>query len=299
MNGKQSGTSVYTYINDIDPNFIPTVGKYGENGYTMMVGKYDDNSKFYVVYVIWDESGWLAYSSNQTGYIRQQVSYTTSLSYLDYVMAVCGFNWKNSGLAIQLCATGYSSSWLHSSLYGLPGGLLTDSLSSNMKLSKWGQCLPLQAGGGVLYKMVVMDDLTVGVMYIQSSGSGAIYEYQTTVKVPKRASIFPDSLTYVSAHQLWVCFTGTGILFSRNPTEQKSWGYLDTTDKLGIITQMAGAYYNDAELSLYFYGMTSANVFKMAKLYVGEWFQYATDGAWLPLLSSEGIPAYIKAKSPA
>ena len=135
-------------------------------------------------------------------------------------------------------------------------------------------------------------------MYIKVGGGSLLTSCTTNITVPSRAEIFPESLTYIAAHKMWICFVGTGILFSTDPATANSWGYLDTTDKLGIISQMAGAYYNDEDLCLYVYGMSTTNVYKIGKIYVGEWFQYASDGAWLPMLASEGIPAYIKAYEP-
>lgn len=297
MSGSESGESVSVTISELDTNFIPYVSKYTVDGvYCMMVGKYLSSGVYYDVFVTWSDGAWYSVTSVTKGYVKLSASYSSTSSYYGTVMTQCGFSWKNSGFAIQLISSSYNGG-LVCTVYTVPGSYISDSITVQTTVSTWGQTLPLQAGGSVLYKMAILTNLNLGITYLVTSGISTVYSYSTTVTVPKAATLFPESLTYVGAHKMWVCFAGTGFLFSRDPTTKSGWGYLDTTDKLGIITQMGGSYYDDDEQVIYFFGMTSGNKFRMAKLAVGEWFQYASDGAWLPMLASEGIPAYIKAVS--
>ena len=90
-------------------------------------------------------------------------------------------------------------------------------------------------------------------------------------------------------------FVGTGIIFSRDLTEG-SFGYLDTTSVLGAITQFGYLDYSEDEGTLYLLGQDTTNTVKVAKIVLNTLYDYANDGAWLPLIASDGVPAYIKAK---
>ena len=47
---------------------------------------------------------------------------------------------------------------------------------------------------------------------------------------------------------------------------------------------------------MYIVGQDTANRVKVAKMELNTLFDYSSQGAWLPLLIADDIPAYIKAK---
>jgi hypothetical protein len=55
--------------------------------------------------------------------------------------------------------------------------------------------------------------------------------------------------------------------------------------------------YNVQKNELYISGMDSTGIPRIWKLSLPNLYNYASDGAWLPVLESDGVPAYIKAKS--
>lgn len=109
------------------------------------------------------------------------------------------------------------------------------------------------------------------------------------------AKLFPDSLEYIPAHGLYVIFVGTGILFTHTPLDMDSWGYLDTTDSFGTITQWGGAEFDGGSNTLCLSGRNSYGNFTVGLLRLHEHFDYSNDGAWLPYIASSGVPAWIKA----
>ena len=90
-------------------------------------------------------------------------------------------------------------------------------------------------------------------------------------------------------------FVGTGIIFFRK-FNAKEFGYLDTTSVLGTITQYGYLDYSQDENTLYLVGQDTNNKVKVAKMVLNTLFDYANDGAWLPAVAADGVPAYIKAK---
>lgn len=112
---------------------------------------------------------------------------------------------------------------------------------------------------------------------------------------PGSARIFIDAAAYLWGKDIYMIFVGTGIIFSRDLTEG-SFGYLDTTSVLGAITQFGYLDYSEDEGTLYLLGQDTTNTVKVAKIVLNTLYDYANDGAWLPLIASDGVPAYIKAK---
>ena len=112
---------------------------------------------------------------------------------------------------------------------------------------------------------------------------------------PGSARIFIDAATYLWGKDIYMIFVGTGIIFSRDLTEG-SFGYLDTTSVLGVITQFGYLDYSEDEGTLYLLGQDATNTVKAAKIVLNTLYDYANDGAWLPMIASDGVPAYIKAK---
>lgn len=128
-------------------------------------------------------------------------------------------------------------------------------------------------------------------------GTGTAYLAEATLTIPSAARNFVDAGAYLWGKDIFMIFVGTGLIFSRT-LEAGSFGYLDTTGVLGTITQFGYLDYSEDEGTLYIAGQDSANKVKVAKMELDTLFDYASDGAWLPNMNMDGIPAYIKAKEP-
>lgn len=115
------------------------------------------------------------------------------------------------------------------------------------------------------------------------------------IYLPSAARTFVDAAAYLWGKDIFMIFVGTGIIFSRT-LEEGSFGYLDTTGILGAITQFGYLDYSQDENTLYLLGQDTENKVKVAKMELNTLYDYANDGAWLPMLASDGVPAYIKAK---
>lgn len=115
------------------------------------------------------------------------------------------------------------------------------------------------------------------------------------ISLPSGARVFVDGAAYLWGKDIYMIFVGTGIIFSRT-LETGSFGYLDTTSVLGTITQFGYLDYAQDEGTLYLLGQDTTNKVKVAKMVLNTLFDYANDGAWLPMIASDGVPAYIKAK---
>ena len=116
------------------------------------------------------------------------------------------------------------------------------------------------------------------------------------IQLPSAARVFVDAGAYLWGKDIYFFFVGTGILFSRT-LQEGDWGYLDTTSVLGTITQFGYLDYSEDEGTLYILGQDSSNRVKAAKIVLNTLYDYANDGAWLPMIASDGVPAYIKAKA--
>lgn len=114
------------------------------------------------------------------------------------------------------------------------------------------------------------------------------------LNLPSAARVFVDGAAYLWGKAIYMFFVGTGIIFSRT-LEEGSFGYLDTTSVLGTITQFGYLDYSQDEGTLYLLGQDTTNQVKLAKIVLNTLYDYANDGAWLPQLASDGVPAYIKA----
>lgn len=113
-------------------------------------------------------------------------------------------------------------------------------------------------------------------------------------ELPPAAKGFMKAQGYLWGKNMYMFFVGTGILFSRT-LEADSFGYLDTSEVMGNLTQFASLLYSQDEMTLYIVGQDTTNSIKAAKIVLNTLYDYASDGAWLPLIASDGVPAYIKA----
>lgn len=117
------------------------------------------------------------------------------------------------------------------------------------------------------------------------------------ISLPSAARVFVDGGAYLWGKDIYMLFVGTGIVFSRT-LESGDFGYLDTTSVLGTITQFGWLGYSQDEGTLYLLGQDTNNSVKVAKIVLNTLYDYANDGAWLPIIASDGVPAYIKAYEP-
>lgn len=117
-------------------------------------------------------------------------------------------------------------------------------------------------------------------------------------KLPSRASVFKDAAVHLPTQNLWFIFVGTGILFT-DSLSTGEFGYLDTQEKIGIITMFGSMDYDIANNIVWISGVNTKGEPKVAQLKLPDLYDYANDGAWLPMIASDGVPAYIKAKEPA
>lgn len=113
--------------------------------------------------------------------------------------------------------------------------------------------------------------------------------------LPAAARVFVDGGAYLWGKDIFMIFVGTGIVFSRT-LEENDFGYLDTAGVLGTLTQFGYLAYSQDENQLYILGQDTTNKVKVAKMVLNTLYDYANDGAWLPTIASDGVPAYIKAK---
>lgn len=215
------------------------------------------------------------------------------------ISPVHAFNAKNKGAFV------YVSKWdtYETSVQSYPGGALSAELnmSTDEKLLSFGKCMAVHANGQVLNKVTIEQGNKIGVMFFSINPPepyNGTRAYMISYPLPSMAQVFADSLDFVETHLLWMCFVGTGILFSRNPKDKTQWGYLDTAEVMGVIAKMGGIRYDNDKQLLYVYGLSSQNRFVLYKLKLKSWFDYANNGTFVPMIAADGVPAYIKAKEP-
>lgn len=118
------------------------------------------------------------------------------------------------------------------------------------------------------------------------------------INLTARAQAFPDAGIYLTSQSMWVFFVGTGILFTTDITDTTKYGFLSTVDTIGVIAKFGQLEYDEATNTLILSGQDSTNAAKIGVLKIPTLFDYANDGAWLPMIASDGIPAYINSVEP-
>lgn len=198
---------------------------------------------------------------------------------------------KNRGEIVSITATTSSSRTY--TIYSTPSGhFAVSSRSYSGTITARSSICPLN---------VVGDSKLLATFDVNSFPWASITEAKVgsikpDLPLPASAKVFVDAAAYLWGKGIFLIFVGTGLIFSRT-LEAESFGYLDTTSVLGTITQFGWLGYSQDEQSLYILGQDTSNRVKLAKITLNTNFDYATDGAWLPIIVSDGIPAYIKAKS--
>lgn len=117
-----------------------------------------------------------------------------------------------------------------------------------------------------------------------------------TLSLPSMSRVFEDACAYLPEQELWVFFVGTGLVFTRDLRDAAQYGFLNTQDTLGTITQFGYIEHDPTTNRLFIMGQDSANIVKLGIMDIPPLYNYANDGAWLPMIASDGVPAYIKAK---
>lgn len=153
---------------------------------------------------------------------------------------------------------------------------------------------PIVGDGICLWSAYITSEKKVEVTCIRYQGDNLVKWVLALPEIPSRAKVFPDSFCYTSTQNVWFIFLGTGLLFSLTPDSQ-NWGYMDTTSYIGVITSKGTINYDKDKNALYIGGLSSDGTPKVARLQMDSLFDFSGDGAWLPLIASDGIPAYIKA----
>ena len=201
------------------------------------------------------------------------------------------YSTRHMGELVSVYAYSSGSSRYYS-VYSSPANLFsTDSRYTNISITARGSACPLNVAGDTK----VLSTFDVNNFTWASTSDTKVASIKPNLPTPSSAKVFVDAAAYLWGKGIYLIFVGTGIIFSRT-LEDGSFGYLDTTSVLGTITQFGWLGYSQDEQSLYILGQDTSNRVKLAKITLNTNFDYATDGAWLPMIVSDGLPAYIKAK---
>lgn len=241
----------------------------------------------YVSLILWNSGSVLANTHEVDGGGKEVSSSGTASNYFSFQRYA--FSKKNQGELITAVKRPYPSKF--SKIVSYPEGLYSASwgtiLNAGDNLETF---LPINIAGTtkVLFSFSANNYPWLS-RVASAAGSGNL----STVQNGSR--LFYDSTAYLWGKDIYLIFVGTGIIFSRT-LETNSFGYLDTTSVLGTITQFGYLDYSQDEGTLYLLGQDTTNMVKVAKIVLNTLYNYANDGAWLPMIASDGVPAYIKAK---
>lgn len=207
-----------------------------------------------------------------------------------------GFSAKN-GNDMVLTATAVSTTLfeIYSVAQGLFGTYSQNDAVRTDTIPKFDKnTFPVCANGECLLNMSIQSKKPVLYIANYNENEGIQTRAVDAVSLPSRSKVFKESVVYATAQGLWFVFVGTGLLFAENLADG-SWGFLDTQNLIGVIGAYGCLNYDSATNSLYISGMDTAGTPKVARLKLPDLYNYATDGAFLPSLASDGVPAYIKA----
>lgn len=245
------------------------------------------SSRSWVVGFKWTSSG------TDTELIKVGASYNPDVQ--KYVML--GFLDGNlKELVVPYLTRTSSGTTYHTGVTSYPEGTFNRDAFKDSKirdLTYESKTTPVIAGDETIL-LQVSPDLSSLVTLSRTSIAASV-NTPIPLSFPSSARPFLNGCAYLWGKKMFFIFVGTGIIFSRDLTEG-SFGYLDTTSVLGTITQYAGILYSQDEMTLYLIGQDTTNSIKAAKIVLNTLYDYSNDGAWLPLIASDGIPAYIKAK---
>lgn len=250
--------------------------------------------------VAFGDSGVLYYtfgaSKNEIGIFRYPYDYEKAVAPNMSGQRV-GFNPKNKGEALYIFVINDATDENTNCKYKVisnPSGLFSvDSLQTleGKKDQYFGKSSSICIAGdtGLVY------GVTLKGFKVVDTRNNKILSLNHNLNLPSAARTFYAGGAYLFGKGIYMIFVGTGILFFREFTNE-SIGYLDTTGILGTITQYGYLDYSQDENTLYLIGQDTNNKVKVAKMVLNTLFDYANDGAWLPTVAADGVPAYIKAK---
>lgn len=276
--------------------------------YDMESGSYK-YKRFSVISLSWTKGNFA--SAECTEHLQNQTNSTDDFNniLLRYTKSLFRFSRKNSGELFSLKTSGIDSGAGRNYKFfseSVPNGLFSNTSTDLVDYNSFEQLQdsvfvsPVCYNGSYIYRVMLSDGkiiLRAGKYQPQELFDPADgMEQAVPVSIPPIGRLFQDSVECAKSQGLWIIFVGSGILFSRAPLDLSSWGYLDTTGVLGVITAFGGVEYDEATNSLCIVGRDTTSNLKVGIMKFDEIFDYANDGAWLPMIASDGIPAYIKAK---
>lgn len=188
-------------------------------------------------------------------------------------------------------------------LHSVPNGIYDSSQNSGEKEPVRPVTQSILRSAAVANDSVVLFDMywdsAAKKFHIYASDRYEVVAHDITpsVSLPNYTMVLPDCAMYLRNKAIWLIFLGSGFLFSRDILQANSFGFLDTSQELGILTQYGQCWYDEAASKVYILGQSSDSKVTLATLQLPTLFNYANDGAWLPMIASDGVPAYIKAVS--
>lgn len=237
-------------------------------------------------------TGILSWNSGSVPKIEEVFSGYTKYNY----KLVHSFNPSNQGECVISVITGVNG--YGNKIVSVPEGVFSkvyiDSTQPIKVYATYTEKTTTVIVGDEAILVQVNPDLTDMIVADRLKG-GEFTKNRIGLSLPPAAKPFVEGSAYLWGKKMFVIFVGTGIVFSRN-LKEGSFGYLDTTSVLGTITQYASIRYSQDEGTLYIVGQDTTNTIRAAKIVLNTLFDYSSEGAWLPNMSQDGIPAYIKAK---
>ena len=249
-----------------------------------------------IYYLVWKQTDFSSHKINLCS------TYANTLSSNNYnSVSKQGFRYchKNSDENVFIGVL-YSSSHFYFKMNSLPAGMYAASdyaMDSRMGIDDPVTTTCIAANNRYLYRCFVQDRrLVVRAGKYNPMTIFSQDDAQPGMTLPSRAQAFPDSVCYAAGQDMWFVFLGTGLAFSQTPEDGRSWGYLDTQETLGVVSRFGSVEVDEENNVLYISGQDTLNHGKLGVLKLPALYNYANDGAWLPNMASDGVPAYIKAE---
>lgn len=224
-------------------------------------------------------------------------AYASGTTYIlsDFTLNRYSFNRKNRGEMADfryLSGTsddGYNIGSLPQNIYGKSVNISTvRSYASN-------NCTTIFGKTEILVSAAMASKTRITSSFVNSD-TGQTGAVNTAIELPENSTkIFPDAACYLYDEALWVIFVGSGILFTPTLSDADSYGFIDTTGILGIITQFGYLEYDETRKCLYILGQNSMGNVALASCKLPDFFSYSSTGAFLPKITVGSVPAYIKA----
>lgn len=250
-----------------------------------------------IYYIVWKPGD---FSTAKVGFYSAFSSSMGSSSYDYLIKAGFRFCHKNSNELVYLHTEYYQYGGTYGDLKSSPGGTFNASTQVNTSFTVSDDPVGntcVAANNRYIYRCFVQNGrLVVRAGKYNPMTIFSADDVQPGLTLPSRAQVFPDSVCCAAGQGVWFVFLGTGLAFSQTPEDGGSWGYLDTQDTLGVISRFGSLTVDEEKNILYISGQDTLNQGKLGVLTLPPLFNYANDGAWLPMIASDGVPAYIKAK---